>query len=96
MRLGNRITEVGNQKPNTIRLMPRIFQRPVCFLRLKCATSGQANNLTITNVALTNMNLVAGIMDVSFDIAWENSWRVVGGLVSTRSLRSEPDELHFS
>ena len=34
-----------------------------------------ANNITISNVSLINKNLTTHSYNVTFDIAWENSWR---------------------
>jgi hypothetical protein len=34
-----------------------------------------ANGLSITNVALTNVN--SGVADIQFDLSWSNSWNAV-------------------
>ena len=38
--------------------------------------SAHANNITVTNVSLVSVNTNAGILQIKFDLAWENSWRV--------------------
>jgi hypothetical protein len=41
-----------------------------------CAVSAvHANGLSITNVALTNVN--SGVADIQFDLSWSNSWNAV-------------------
>ncbi|MCP9234817.1 SUMF1/EgtB/PvdO family nonheme iron enzyme [Lewinella sp. JB7] len=40
------------------------------------ATTGQANNIDVTNVTLGERNVVNGTRIIQFDVGWENSWRV--------------------
>ena len=40
------------------------------------APASRANNVTVTNVSLVSVNTNAGTLQIKFDLAWENSWRV--------------------
>ncbi len=42
------------------------------------AASAQANNLTISNVSLTNQDTTNDFILVQFNISWDNSWRISG------------------
>ena len=42
-------------------------------------TSLSANNIQVTNVVSTGTNAPAGQTTISFDLSWENSWRVTTG-----------------
>lgn len=39
----------------------------------------EANNIQVSNIELTNLNQPSGWVNVEFDLAWENSWRVSTG-----------------
>ncbi|MFZ9719151.1 MAG: hypothetical protein ACO3BD_07325, partial [Chitinophagaceae bacterium] len=55
------------------------------LLSLAGVISGHANNIAVSNVALTGRNTSAGANNaanftlVQFDLSWENSWRVSSG-----------------
>jgi formylglycine-generating enzyme required for sulfatase activity len=56
--------------------MSKKFVNFVVFLSLVCAASvAQANNLTISNVSFGSRNPSTKTLVVTFDLAWENSWR---------------------
>ncbi len=38
-----------------------------------------ANNVLVSNIALTGQNTTSNFTLVQFDITWQNSWRVIGG-----------------
>ena len=42
------------------------------------AGPGRANNLTISNVVLTNQDTANDTYDIQFNISWDNSWRDTG------------------
>lgn len=45
------------------------------FVLLALCGSASANNLSVSNVALTAPNSTSNTIKVQFDISWENSWR---------------------
>ena len=45
------------------------------FLFLYGVGTLHANNIQVTNVALTGQNAAQGYWLVQFDLSWENSWR---------------------
>lgn len=54
--------------------------RPFGFLALMglglFAPSTHANNISVTNVSALSANTNTGTIQIKFDLAWENSWRV--------------------
>ncbi|ANQ51717.1 SUMF1/EgtB/PvdO family nonheme iron enzyme [Flammeovirga sp. MY04] len=46
------------------------------LLLIICPFLGEANNIKIENVALTNKNTNSKTVEVNFDLSWDNSWRV--------------------
>jgi formylglycine-generating enzyme required for sulfatase activity len=45
------------------------------FFFLSCPSSCYANNLSITNVTLTERNPSEGTVVIEFDVTWDNAWR---------------------
>lgn len=48
-------------------------------LLISCATLTCANNIAVSSVALKNQNTTAKTTTVSFDLSWDNSWRLSVG-----------------
>jgi len=44
-----------------------------------CLNMSMANNITVSNISLENLNEVSNWVHVDFDLSWENSWRVSAG-----------------
>ena len=38
-----------------------------------------ANNIRVSNISLENLNTVSNWVNVEFDVAWDNSWRISSG-----------------
>lgn len=45
-------------------------------LALALTGAGSANNITVSNVTLTDLDTVGDTVNVKFDVTWENSWRI--------------------
>lgn len=56
--------------------MNKILVNICCMI---CSTFLWANNITVTNVSLENLNESEGWVHVQCDIFWNNSWRVNAG-----------------
>ncbi len=41
--------------------------------------TSKANNITVSNISLVNLNQANSWVNVQFDLSWENSWRVSSG-----------------
>ena len=46
---------------------------------LLATTASHANNVSVTNVTLGNLDAGSGTTDVTFDLSWDNSWRLSSG-----------------
>ncbi|MCF6279428.1 MAG: formylglycine-generating enzyme family protein [Flavobacteriaceae bacterium] len=46
----------------------------VCLIQ-----TSKANNITVSNISLENLNEVSNWVHVEFDLSWENSWRISSG-----------------
>ncbi|GAB1857023.1 hypothetical protein MHTCC0001_18590 [Flavobacteriaceae bacterium MHTCC 0001] len=53
--------------------------RIVILTTLCYATCAFANNITVNNISLENLNEPSSWVQVEFDISWENSWRISAG-----------------
>jgi len=56
------------------------MKKLILFMCLACVlilhTSVQANNISVSNVALTNQNIADQCCYVNLDLSWDNSWRI--------------------
>ena len=55
--------------------LPKQYGRALAFSPLFMAWALQANNIQVTNLAITGTNTLDATTQVQFDITWENSWR---------------------
>ena len=51
------------------------FIRTLIFAFTVAATAS-ANNITVSNIALTDLDTVGDTVNVKFDVTWENGWRL--------------------
>lgn len=49
--------------------------RPI-ILASVFAVTANANNITVSNIALTDLDTVGDTVNVKFDVTWENGWRL--------------------
>lgn len=61
--------------------MKSIFSRLtiISFILLMFAQGTFANNISVSNIALTGHNAASDYTMVQFDLSWENSWRLSSG-----------------
>ncbi|MDW3650162.1 MAG: SUMF1/EgtB/PvdO family nonheme iron enzyme [Bacteroidia bacterium] len=57
----------------------RAYYALSCLLLLFFTSSLHANNVEVSNVSLTGQNTTDQTVQVQFDLAWENSWRISVG-----------------
>ena len=55
--------------------MKQIFMATATALMLLLAGTANANNITVSNVSIAEMNTTSGYVMIQYDISWENSWR---------------------
>ncbi|WP_055443009.1 SUMF1/EgtB/PvdO family nonheme iron enzyme [Lacinutrix himadriensis] len=53
--------------------------RITTFIGLLFCYFSFANNITVSNISLENVNSASNYVFIEFDLSWENSWRVTGG-----------------
>lgn len=58
--------------------MKRLSSALLCCLACFAGHRSYANDIQVTNAALTNNDLVTGTCFVQFDVTWQNSWRQNG------------------
>jgi formylglycine-generating enzyme required for sulfatase activity len=60
--------------------MKQIFIATATALMLLLAVgTANANNITVSNVSIAEMNTTSGYVMINFNISWENSWRISSG-----------------
>lgn len=59
-----------------------LYAKTIGFLGLLLFSSGRlhANNIRVSQVALTGQNVSSGFVNIRFDLAWDNSWRLPSSL----------------
>lgn len=49
------------------------------LLLVSLTITSKANNITVSNISLENLNEVSNWVNVEFDLSWNNSWRISSG-----------------
>jgi hypothetical protein len=57
------------------KLIYKVFKK-VVIIFLPFASIVYGNNIIVSNVQLTQQNIVDNYINVAFDLSWENSWRL--------------------
>lgn len=56
------------------------MKKIILTLLITCTfMASKANNITVSNISLENLNEANNWVHVEFDLAWENSWRISSG-----------------